>query len=49
MVLDKLSTSLKNTLQKIAGSIFVDDKLINELIEINRNMICDLINGGIKN
>lgn len=33
MVLDKLSTSLKNTLQKIAGSIFVDDKLINELIK----------------
>src|SRR3989338_2167688 len=33
MVLDKLSTSLKNTLQKIAKSMFVDEKLINELIK----------------
>ena len=33
MVLEKLSDSLKNTLQKIAKSIFVDDKLINELIK----------------
>ena len=27
MVLEKLSDALKNTLQKIAKSIFVDDKL----------------------
>ncbi len=33
MVLDKLSTSLKGTLQKIAKSIFVDEKLINELVK----------------
>ena len=33
MVLDKLSDSLKNTLQKIAKSLFVDEKLINELIK----------------
>jgi signal recognition particle subunit SRP54 len=33
MVLEKLGDSLKGTLQKIAGSIFVDDKLINELVK----------------
>ena len=33
MVLDKLSDSLKNTLQKIAKSLFVDEKLINELVK----------------
>lgn len=33
MVLEKLGTSLKNTLQKIAKSIFVDDALINELVK----------------
>ena len=33
MVLDKLGESLKNTLSKIAKSIFVDEKLINELIK----------------
>src|SRR3989338_892774 len=33
MVLDKLSDSLKNTLSKIAKSLFVDEKLINELIK----------------
>ncbi|MBD3361455.1 signal recognition particle protein [Candidatus Woesearchaeota archaeon] len=33
MVLDKLSSSLKGTLQKIAKSVFVDEKLINELIK----------------
>jgi signal recognition particle subunit SRP54 len=31
MVLDKLGSSLKNTLSKIAKAIFVDEKLINEL------------------
>ena len=33
MVLEKLSDSLKNTLQKIAKSFFVDEKLINELVK----------------
>jgi signal recognition particle subunit SRP54 len=33
MVLDKLGDSLKNTLSRIAKSIFVDEKLINELIK----------------
>ncbi len=33
MVLEKLGDSLKGTLQKIAKSVFVDDKLINELVK----------------
>jgi signal recognition particle subunit SRP54 len=33
MVLEKLSEGLKNTLQKIAKSMFVDEKLINELVK----------------
>ncbi len=33
MVLDKLGDSLKNTLNKISSAIFVDDKLINELVK----------------
>ncbi len=33
MVLDKLSDSLKKTLQKIAGATFVDEKLINEVVK----------------
>ncbi|MBI2667815.1 signal recognition particle protein [Candidatus Woesearchaeota archaeon] len=33
MVLDTLSSSLKNTLKKIASSMFVDDTLINELVK----------------
>jgi signal recognition particle subunit SRP54 len=33
MVLEKLGTSLKNTLSKIASSMFVDEKLINDLIK----------------
>ncbi len=33
MVLEKLGDSLKGTLQKIAKSVFVDEKLINELIK----------------
>ena len=33
MVLEKLGSSLRNTLQKIAKSVFVDEKLINELIK----------------
>ncbi|PIN87237.1 signal recognition particle protein [Candidatus Woesearchaeota archaeon CG10_big_fil_rev_8_21_14_0_10_44_13] len=33
MVLEKLGTSLKDTLQKVARAVFVDEKLINELIK----------------
>jgi signal recognition particle subunit SRP54 len=33
MVLDKLGESLRNTLQKVARSIFVDDTLVNELVK----------------
>ncbi|MBI2146244.1 signal recognition particle protein [Candidatus Woesearchaeota archaeon] len=33
MVLDKLGDSLKSTLAKITKSLFVDDKLINELVK----------------
>ncbi len=54
MVLDKLGDSLKNTLSKIAKSIFVDDKLINELIkdlqrallqsDVNVKLVFDLTN-----
>ncbi|MBW2995873.1 signal recognition particle protein Srp54 [Candidatus Woesearchaeota archaeon] len=33
MVLEKLGSSLKNTLKKIASSVFVDEKLINELVK----------------
>src|SRR3989344_4964570 len=33
MVLDKLSTSLKETFSKITRAIFIDEKLIDELIK----------------
>ncbi len=33
MVLDKLGDSLRSTLGKIANSVFVDEKLINELVK----------------
>ncbi len=33
MVLEKLGESLKATLEKIAGSVFVDEKLVNELVK----------------
>ena len=33
MVLEKLGSSLKKTLSKVAKTIFVDDKLINELVK----------------
>lgn len=40
MVLEKLGDSLKGTLSKIAGAMFVDDKLINELVkEIQRALL----------
>ncbi|MBN2141741.1 signal recognition particle protein [Candidatus Woesearchaeota archaeon] len=33
MVLEKLGESLKNTLRKITGASFVDEKLVNELVK----------------
>ncbi|MBT5021568.1 signal recognition particle protein [Candidatus Woesearchaeota archaeon] len=33
MVLEKLGSSLKNTLSKISKAVFVDEKLINELVK----------------
>jgi len=52
MVLNKLGESLKSTLQKIAKSIFVDEKLINELVkdiqrallesDVNVNLVFEL-------
>ena len=45
MVLDKLGDSLKNTLNKITSSIFVDEKLINELIkDIQRALLTSDVN-----
>ncbi|MFT4343619.1 MAG: signal recognition particle receptor subunit alpha [Candidatus Woesearchaeota archaeon] len=45
MVLDKLGTSLKNTLAKIAGSVTVDEKLINELVkDIQRALLQSDVN-----
>src|SRR3989338_4988912 len=40
MVLDKLGESLRATLQRIAKSIFVDEKLVNELVkEIQKSLL----------
>ena len=50
MVLDKLGNSLKNTLSKIAKSMFVDEKLINELIkdiQSRLNVTCIVISHDI--
>jgi len=45
MVLDKLGSSLKETLQKIAKSVFVDEKLVNELIkDIQRALLQSDVN-----
>ena len=54
MVLDTLSSSLKNTLKKIARSMFIDDALINELVkeiqkallkaDVNVQLVFDLTN-----
>src|SRR3989338_10714425 len=33
MVLEKLGDSLRNTLSKIANAVFVDEKLVNELVK----------------
>ncbi|MBD3208866.1 signal recognition particle protein [Candidatus Woesearchaeota archaeon] len=40
MVLDKLGSGLRNTLQKITKAMFVDEKLINELVkDIQRSLL----------
>lgn len=40
MVLEKLGSSLKETLRKIAKAIFVDEKLVNELVkDIQRSLL----------
>jgi signal recognition particle subunit SRP54 len=45
MVLDKLGESLKGTLQKIASSVFVDDRLVNELVkDIQRALLTADVN-----
>lgn len=45
MVLDKLGESLKNTMSKITNAMFVDEKLINEVIkDIQKSMITSDIN-----
>ena len=45
MVLDKLSESLKGTLAKIAKSVFVDERLINELVkDIQRALLQSDVN-----
>jgi signal recognition particle subunit SRP54 len=33
MVLEKLGTSLKNSISKIASAVFIDEKLVNELVK----------------
>ena len=45
MVLEKLGSSLKETLAKIAKSVFVDDRLINELVkDIQRSLLQSDVN-----
>ncbi|MBW3019692.1 signal recognition particle protein Srp54 [Candidatus Woesearchaeota archaeon] len=45
MVLDKLSNNLKNVLSKISNSMFVDEKLINEIVkEIQRALLQSDVN-----
>ncbi|MCP3682558.1 MAG: signal recognition particle protein [bacterium] len=45
MVLDKLGDSLKGTLQKIAKSVFVDERLVNDLVkDIQRALLSADVN-----
>lgn len=45
MVLDKLGESLKNTLKKVANSLFVNDQVLNEIIkDIQRSLIQSDVN-----
>jgi len=45
MVLEKLGESLRGTLKRIASAVFVDDKLINELVkDIQRSLLQSDVN-----
>ena len=45
MVLDNLSSSLKNSLKKITSALFIDEKLVNELTqEIQRSLLQSDVN-----
>lgn len=45
MVLDKLGDSLRNTLSKVAKSVFVDETLVNELVrDIQRALLSSDVN-----
>jgi signal recognition particle subunit SRP54 len=45
MVLDKLGDSLKNTLSKIASAVYIDEKLVNELVkDIQRALLQSDVN-----
>lgn len=45
MVLDKLGETLKGTLKKIANAVFIDEKLINELLkDIQRSLLQSDVN-----
>ncbi|MBI2507544.1 signal recognition particle protein [Candidatus Woesearchaeota archaeon] len=54
MVLDNLSTSLKNSLKKITSALFIDEKTVNELVQniqrallaadVNVQLVFDLTN-----
>ena len=45
MVLDKLGSSLKNTLAKVAKSMFVDERIVNELVkDIQRALLQSDVN-----
>ncbi|MBT7903220.1 signal recognition particle protein [Candidatus Woesearchaeota archaeon] len=45
MVLEKLGSSLKDTLSKISGALFVDEKLVNELVkDIQRALLQSDVN-----
>ena len=45
MVLDNLSTSLKNSLKKITSALFIDEKTVNELVhDIQRSLLASDVN-----
>ena len=45
MVLDSLSTSLKNSLKKITSALFIDEKTVNELVQnIQRALLAADVN-----
>ena len=45
MVMDKLSSTLKNTLSKITGATFIDENLVNEIVkDIQRALLTSDVN-----